>query len=231
MYLGAGLVGSLLSDFVTGLLNPDTPNLGASGAIMGLAGAYLYLFPYTPIRLIWFMWFFVLPRGGITQWQARWVILYFVGWDILNGIILGGGDGGGAFRPSGRVRRRASRAVWLLRMPRDSEDIAEVQATLADMRDVSLLTLQDLGSAHAAAHNRCQADHGLLPPVADLANRCQRGQVLVGACVSTALCYWSRRIPAALAGLLLPLVPADSSAGFSDAVSAARLPAGTAGGE
>ena len=41
LYLIAGWTGGLLSDFMQGLSNPDVPSLGASGAIMGLAGAYL----------------------------------------------------------------------------------------------------------------------------------------------------------------------------------------------
>jgi membrane associated rhomboid family serine protease len=143
VYLMAGALGGLLSDFVTGLIDPDTPNLGASGAIMGLAGAYLYLFPYAPIRLVWFMWFGFLPRFGVTEWQARWVILYFVGLDIINGIVLGGGDGVGHFAHIGGAGA-GFLAVWLLRMPRDTEDISDVQATLADMRDVSLLPLHQL---------------------------------------------------------------------------------------
>ena len=143
VYLGAGVVGDLLSDLVMGLIDPDTPNLGASGAIMGLAGAYLALFPYSPIRLIWFLWVWLLPRGGITEWQARWVILYFVGLDVFNGVLLRGADGVGHFAHIGGAVAGFG-AVWLLRVPRDSEDISEVQATLSDMRDVSLLPLQDL---------------------------------------------------------------------------------------
>ncbi len=143
VYLFTGIVGDLLSDFLMGLVNPDTYNLGASGAIMGLAGAYLYLFPYAPIRLVWFMWFFLLPRIGITQWQARWVILYFLGWDVFNGILMGGGDGVGHFAHIGGAAA-GFLAVWLLRMPRDGEDVAEVQATLSDLRDVTLLPLHDL---------------------------------------------------------------------------------------
>jgi len=143
VYFAAGILGGLLSDFVTGLINPEIQNLGASGAIMGLAGAYLYLFPYSPIRLVWFWWITLLPRFGIIEWQARWVILYFVGLDVLNGVILGGGDGVGHFAHLGGAGA-GFLAVMALRVPRDTEDVSEVQATLADMRDVSLLPLHDL---------------------------------------------------------------------------------------
>ena len=143
VYLFAGIVGTLLSDFVTGLIDPDTSNLGASGAIMGLAGAYLYLFPYAPIRLLWFWWITLLPRGGVTEWRAMWVILYFFSLDVFNGIISGGGDGVGHFAHIGGAAAGFS-AVMLLRVPRDSEDVSDVQATLSDMRDMSLLPLSDL---------------------------------------------------------------------------------------
>ncbi len=143
VYLFAGTLGSLLSDLVNGLVDPDVPNLGASGAIMGLAGAYLYLFPYAPIRLVWGYWIWLLPRGGVTEWQARWVILYFVGLDVFNGLILGAHDGVGHFAHLGGAGA-GFLMVWLLKAPRDSEDVSEVQASLSDMRDVSLLPLYDL---------------------------------------------------------------------------------------
>ncbi len=142
VYLFAGMVGTLLSDLVTGLINPDTPNLGASGAIMGLAGAYLYLFPYAPIRLVWAWWITLLPRGGITEWRAMWVILYFFTLDIFNGLVIGG-DGVGHFAHIGGAVS-GFLAVMLLRIPRDSEDVSDVQAALSDMRDVNLLPLTDL---------------------------------------------------------------------------------------
>lgn len=143
VYLISGMVGGLLSDVVMGLLNPDVPSLGASGAIMGLAGAYLYMFPFAPIRLVWFFWFGLLPRGGVTDWQARWVILYFVGLDILNGVLLAGADGVAHFAHLGGAGAGLL-AVFLLRAPRDNEDFSRAQAVRADMRDFSLMTLQEL---------------------------------------------------------------------------------------
>lgn len=205
VYLGAGALGGLLSDFVNGLISPDIPNLGASGAIMGLAGAYLYLFPFAPIRLIWGAWIWLLPRGGITEWQARWVILYFVGLDVLNGLILGAHDGVGHLVHLGGAAAGFG-LVALLRVPRDTEDISEVQATLSDMRDVSLLPLQDL----EALMQRPTTDVRLILAY------CRQALIApIGA--SEAKCVWGlhqygtllmdQAEPAALAGLLLPLSP------------------------
>ena len=205
IYLFAGAIGGLLSDFVTGLIDPDTPNLGASGAIMGLAGAYLYLFPYAPIRLVWGLWFGLLPRGGITEWQARWVILYFVGLDVFNGLIMGAHDGVGHFAHLGGVGAGFLLAM-LLRVPRDTEDVSEVQAKLSDMRDVSLLPLHDL----EALMQRPTTDVRLVIAY------CRQATIsTIGA--SEAKCLWGLRQygtllmdqgdPIQLAGLLMPLSP------------------------
>ena len=208
VYLFAGALGGLLSDFVSGLVDPDVQNLGASGAIMGLAGAYLYLFPYSPIRLVWGFWFGLLPRGGITEWQARWVILYFVGLDIFNGLLMGAHDGVGHLAHLGGAAAGFGLA-WALRMPRDTEDISEVQATLSDMRDVSLLTLHDL----EALMQRPTTDVKLILAY------CRQAQIShIGA--SEAKCLWALRQygtllmdgadPQALAAVLLPLSPAST---------------------
>lgn len=203
VYLFAGIVGTLLSDFVTGLINPDTSNLGASGAIMGLAGAYLYLFPFAPIRLLWFWWITLLPRGGVTEWRAMWVILYFFSLDVFNGLISGGTDGVGHFAHIGGAAAGFF-AVMLLRLPRDSEDVSDVQATLSDMRDVNLLTLNDL----EALMQRPTTDVKLILAY------CRQALVApFGA--SEAKCLWglyqygnllmAQALPTQILGLMLPL--------------------------
>ena len=87
LYFVAGWTGGLLSDLLLGAVSPDAPSLGASGAIMGVAGAYLYMFPFSRVRL-----FYILPLGffwrfGLAEWQALWVVMVYVGMDVLFGII------------------------------------------------------------------------------------------------------------------------------------------------
>ena len=59
VYLGCGLMGSLAQIAI----NPDSeiPNLGASGAIAGIMGAYVVWFPQAQIRVLLFRFITVLP--------------------------------------------------------------------------------------------------------------------------------------------------------------------------
>ena len=143
LYFFAGLAGGLFSDYVQGLVSPDAPFLGASGAIMGLAGAYLYLFPASPIRLVWFFWALLCVRFGIAEWQARWVILYYLFFDVLNGLLYQGADGVAHFAHIGGAMLGFV-FVLLLRVPRDDEDMSAARAVHADIRDFSLLTFPEL---------------------------------------------------------------------------------------
>ena len=71
-YLLAGVASDLLTTFVL----PDmlVPGVGASGAIAGVMGAYLLLFPEGRIRTLWFI--FVIPTW--PKIRAAWFFLYFL---------------------------------------------------------------------------------------------------------------------------------------------------------
>jgi membrane associated rhomboid family serine protease len=70
-YLLAGTLAHLLTALV--LYNSPTPSVGASGAIFGVMGAYLLLYPAGRIRTLVFLSF-------VPTWpriRAGWVVLYF----------------------------------------------------------------------------------------------------------------------------------------------------------
>jgi membrane associated rhomboid family serine protease len=78
-YLFAGTIAHTL--FVAVQHNSNVPGIGASGAIFGLMGAYLLLYPGGRIRTL-IIWFIPLwPRI-----RAIWIVLYFVGIQILPAI-------------------------------------------------------------------------------------------------------------------------------------------------
>lgn len=77
-YLTCGLCADLLSTLVR--LNDWIPSIGASGAVAGVMGAYLLLFPGGRIRILVFLWFIpVVPRV-----RAFWLLFYFLGLQLLS---------------------------------------------------------------------------------------------------------------------------------------------------
>ncbi len=74
-YLLAGLCSDLLSTIVRSQLGrADIPGVGASGAVFGVMGAYLLLFPGGRIRTFIMLWF--IPM--FPKVRALWVILYYL---------------------------------------------------------------------------------------------------------------------------------------------------------
>lgn len=149
VYLISGMLGGLLSEVVVGIHNPAEFSLGASGAIMGLAGAYLWTFPHSIICVFRFR---LLPFiCGSYDWKAQWVILYYVALDVLNGILLGGHDGVGHFAHLGGCAAGFGMAA-LLRVPRDAEHYSNAQASLATMKDHADLNVYELEALMEAAN-------------------------------------------------------------------------------
>ena len=144
VYFIAGWTGGLLSDLLLGAVSPDRPSLGASGAIMGVAGAYLYMFPFSRIRLVWFLPLGFFFRVGLAEWQAMWVVMVYVGMDILFGIVLKSADGVGHFEHLGGFATGLL-SVMLLRARRDNQEISEAQAVLDETkRDYTALGYAEL---------------------------------------------------------------------------------------
>jgi len=76
-YLLAGFSAHLITVLV--MYNSPTPGVGASGAIFGVMGAYLLLYPAGRIRtLITLPFLIAWPRI-----RAGWIVLYFLGVQII----------------------------------------------------------------------------------------------------------------------------------------------------
>lgn len=89
-YLLCGIIASLSHVFVTKLSGQNLliPSLGASGAIAGVLGAYILLFPRRRVTM-----FFI---RFITQVSALWAIGIWIVFQLINGLgMLGGAEAGG----------------------------------------------------------------------------------------------------------------------------------------
>ncbi|MEA2020296.1 MAG: rhomboid family intramembrane serine protease [Patescibacteria group bacterium] len=88
-YFVCGLLGFLLQYFI----DPYTsiPMLGASGAIAGVLGSYLVLYPYARIEIL-IPFYFTFSRGTVP---ARFMLVYWILFQFLHGLGSLGVSGGG----------------------------------------------------------------------------------------------------------------------------------------
>ncbi|MEO7561292.1 MAG: rhomboid family intramembrane serine protease [Ferruginibacter sp.] len=89
-YLICGVIATLSHVLLTSFLGKDMliPSLGASGAISGVLGGYLLLFPLNEVRVFAFAFFIRVP-AFITL--GLWIALQlFSGWGMLGGNEAGG---------------------------------------------------------------------------------------------------------------------------------------------
>ena len=114
-YVGAGLVGSLAQIYSTA--DSPIPSLGASGAISGVLGAYLVLFPQNRVTVILFRFLTQVPAlVAIGLWIAFQVISSLAADPTAGGVAylahIGGFVAGVIVGFLFRVMPQRSRAAW-----------------------------------------------------------------------------------------------------------------------
>jgi len=143
LYILGGIGAALLHHFVVGQFAPNQVLIGASGAIMGILGAALYMFPHAKVTM--FYWY-MLIRIGTADWAMWCVGLFYLGFDLLWGAI-GLKDGVAHFAHLGGAIT-AMAICLVLRVPRDSELVSEAKATLAETKDLRTLSRLELEELH-----------------------------------------------------------------------------------
>jgi membrane associated rhomboid family serine protease len=150
-YLGAAATSGALHTWFDG-----TPVIGASGAIAGVTGAYMVLFPRTQIRA-----FFILTIG-ILSVPAAWMIGTQILWDL---VFQG-------FSPGSRVARLAHLAgygygasiamalLWLRVIPREPFDLFTMGRQAYRRRQFREIEFQRQRAASAAARAGGVVDDG-----------------------------------------------------------------------
>jgi membrane associated rhomboid family serine protease len=79
-YLAAGVVATLSH----WLIDPgsNVPLIGASGAIAGVLGAYLFTYPHNRVKVL--VIFFLIT---VIQMRAMWLLAIWFGWQLIQGVL------------------------------------------------------------------------------------------------------------------------------------------------
>ncbi|MCL6519975.1 MAG: rhomboid family intramembrane serine protease [Armatimonadetes bacterium] len=153
LYFTTGFAGEILQGimelFFYGTVRPT---IGASGCILGVAGAYLYLFPWSKVCV-----FNCFPSRWCGEWEkdswhgvwevdAIWVIGLYILIDFAGGLFYGVAGIGGSVANFAHVGGGMAGIFlcWLFRAKRDTEELSEAKAVEADTRDLENMPLYAL---------------------------------------------------------------------------------------
>ena len=162
LYFTAGFIGDLLQAALSVALGgKNLPGIGASGCIMGVVGAYWYMYSWSPICcLYWITWFV----RGVAEIKAFWVIGIYVLLDLFEGLMGGvtGVSGGVAnFAHLGGVAAGVLGCI-VLKIPRDSSEVSELKAMCAGEKDLNNMPLYALEAMRKAEPENLELLHALV---------------------------------------------------------------------
>ena len=141
VYFVAGACGGLAQTLLLGRLEPNMPGVGASGAIMGILGAAMYMFPHGKISFFYFVGYWWHGIFNVPMWGVG---LLYLGMDALFAAIGSSVGGGVAHLAHLGGAVGGFFAGLLFRPKRDSRDASEAKAMYTDTRDFSTLTAFDM---------------------------------------------------------------------------------------
>ncbi len=146
LYFAAGYAGDGLHQVLVGHIHPDIPSIGASGAIMGTVGAALWMFPHGKIDVLYY---FGIWAAGVWECPMWGIACIYLGMDLLGALISAGGGGIGHLAHLGGAA--GGLVVCMLYRPkRDDDFTSTAKATLAETKDLSVLSRLQLSNLHKA---------------------------------------------------------------------------------
>jgi membrane associated rhomboid family serine protease len=137
VYFAAGIAGDLLQAGVN-IMSAGAAGyaIGASGCIMGIIGAYWYLFSWSTVCIAWVIWL-IWIWYGVWEVAAFWVIGLYMASELLDGLLSMGAVGGIAHfcHIGGAI---AGMLLCMgMKIKRDTAAISEARELQANMRDLS----------------------------------------------------------------------------------------------
>lgn len=146
LYFVAGIAGSAAHFFVFSVSEPTIPAIGASGAIMGLLGAALFMFPFA--QMAFFLWIGLIYTS-VFVWPMWGVGLWYLGFDLVLAIVSGGESGVAHLAHLGGAAG-GFLAAMAFRPKRDSAEASEAKATFSEVNDMGVLSTRELAAMHAS---------------------------------------------------------------------------------
>jgi membrane associated rhomboid family serine protease len=139
VYFATGIIGTLLQALMdAAFLDGVRPSLGASGCIMGIVGAYWYVFPWSKVCVFYWLWI----RAGIWEVAAFWVIAFYIGTDVYHAITSTSGGTASFAHIGGGLA--GTLMVFLMQVKRDTAEVSEVKASQAEVKDIRYLSFNEL---------------------------------------------------------------------------------------
>lgn len=145
MYLVLYFLAGFAGDVAQGALGGDggsIPTLGASGCIMGLLGAYWWIYSWSRVCCIAVLFVCLVKFEA----AAVWVVSAFVAMDVIRGFVgrqIGDTGGVANFAHVGGAVLGAF-LVWSLGIKRDTPDVSQVKAVQSDTKQFGYLDLDEM---------------------------------------------------------------------------------------
>lgn len=159
LYFSAGIIGflaqALLDIMFSGM---SRYGLGASGCILGIIGAYLYLYPWSTVCVVY--WFFGIFYG-VWEIQAFWVIGAYMLLFLAEAILSPHGGVANVAHVAGGITGLLFCLAF--RMRRDSDRVSRAKETHSEMKDLTLVPLRELEDMRAEDPLNLDILHAMLP--------------------------------------------------------------------
>jgi len=155
LYFLTGFVGDVLQAGLDTVFAGVMPTIGASGCIMGVVGAYWYLFPWSTVCVFYWLWW---CWHGVTEIAAVWIIGLFLLMDLGEGFLYGAAGVSGGVANFAHVGGGIAGILLCiaLRARRDTEALSEAKALHADAKDLYNMPLHALKTM--AAEDPCNPE-------------------------------------------------------------------------
>ena len=158
LYFVSGVIGGLAQDMISnGLMKESLHIIGASASVMGVMGAYWYMFPWSRIRFFYLIYLFI---RGTCEIKAFWVIGAYFLLDVFYGTT---GINKGVANIAHVFGMIAGVAYCkMIGGRRDSEVMSEAKASQSKANDFSHLILPDLVAVVEAEPDNLKALEALM---------------------------------------------------------------------